>query len=167
MGSLLLGDRLLHFQLNRSPTRCSGSELNRNDSESLHAEFGGSFRLIESRLNCTIRLGGRAAVPLLLLPGGVRLFKDGEVIPGSVGRAGEVGVEGDKAETTTCDLIDQNLLRKKVSLHVIVPLQSEGSGTVDHSEAAARLHRVENSGHHSIGMSELVEYVDNHDCVER
>jgi len=30
------------------PTKCSGLEVVRYDAESLHREFGGSFRLIES-----------------------------------------------------------------------------------------------------------------------
>lgn len=65
----------------------------------------------------------------------MRLFKNGEIVSSSVGRAGEVGVEGNQSEAAARDLIDQNLLRKKVPLHVIARFQSEHCGTVQHSEA--------------------------------
>jgi len=68
------------------PTRCSGLEVMRYDSKSLHGEFGGRFRLVESTTELHQNaIWNHAAIPLLLLPAGVKSNTLGATPPTAAG----------------------------------------------------------------------------------
>src|SRR5947209_5650092 len=93
-------------------------------------------------------------------------FKNAEVVGCFTRRSGEVGVEGDKAQTGACYLGDQILLRKMVALHVLVAILSQWRGMVDYTKTSARLQRAVKPCHDRVCTSELVESVNHHNGIE-
>ena len=77
-----------------------------------------------------------------------RLLKEGEVVGAVAGRAGEIGVECNKAQAAAHDLSNQNFLRKNMALHVIGGLWPQPRRMIDYTQPSAGLECAENTSNH-------------------